>query len=90
MVLFSTNMFEKIAKYFDISHVQSIARTSYYTIQKKFLAGVVHLNYCRINASLIRRLKIEGERNVSGDGRHDTPGHNAIICHILFDESVNK
>ena len=50
-VLFSANIFEKIAKYFDIASIQWITKTSYYTVQRKFLAGVVHLNYSRMNAS---------------------------------------
>ena len=52
---------KKITKYFDIADVQWITKTSYYAIQKKFLVGVVHLNYCRMNASLVSRLKVEGD-----------------------------
>lgn len=90
-VLFSTNTFEKIAKYFDIADIQWITKTSYYAIQKKFLAGVVHLNYCRMNASLVSRLKVEGECKLSGDGRHDSPGHNAkYVTYSLMNQQTNE
>ena len=58
-VLFSANMFERIAKYFDIANIQWITKTSYYVIKRIFSAGVVHLNYSRMNASLVRNLKRE-------------------------------
>ena len=29
-----------------------------------------------MNASLVNRLKNEGECKLSGDGRHNSPGHN--------------
>ena len=60
-VLFSTNMLDKILQYFDIADVQWITKTSYHAVQKKFLAGVIHLNFCCMNASLVSKLKVEGE-----------------------------
>ena len=84
-VLFSANTFEKIAKYFDIANIQWITKTSYYAVQRKFLAGVVHLNYSRMNASLINRLKNEGECKLNGDRRLDSPDHNAkdVTCSLM-------
>ena len=76
-VLFSANTFERIAMYFDIASIQWITKTSYYTIQMKFLARVVHLNYSCMNASSVRKLKRVRECKLSGDGRHDSPCHNA-------------
>lgn len=77
MVFFSINTFEKIARYFDIADVQWITKTSYYAIQKKSLAGVVHLDYFRIKTSLVRGLKVEGEIKMSVNGKHDSPTHDA-------------
>ena len=84
-------MFEKIAKYFDIANIQWITKTSSYAVQRKFLAGVVHLNYSRMNASLVNRLKNEGECKLSGDGRHDIPGHNAkYITYSLINQQTSE
>ena len=65
-VLFSAKTFERIAKYFDIANIQWITKTSYYAIQRNILAGVVHLNYFRMNGSLVRNLKRERECKLSG------------------------
>ena len=85
-VVFSVNTFERIAKYFDIANIQWIAKTSCYSIQRNFLAGAVHLNYSHKNASLVRNLKRDRECKLSGDGRHDSPGHNTLF----IDKSANK
>ena len=55
--LFSTNTLERTAKFFHIANIQWIIKTSYYAIQMKFLAGFVHLNYFRMNTSLVRHIK---------------------------------
>ena len=90
-VLFSANTFEKIAKYFDIANIHWITKTSYYAVQRKFLTRVVHLNYSRMNTSLVDRLKNEGECKLSGDGRHDSPGHSAkYVTYSLMNQQTNE
>ena len=90
-VLFSVNTFERIAKYFGIANIQWITKTSDYAIQSKYLAGVVYLNYSRMNVSLVRNLKREIECRLSGDGRHDSPGHNAkYLTYSLMNEQTNE
>ena len=90
-VLFSVNTFEKIAKYFDIANIQWITKASYYAVQRKFLAGVAHLNYSRMNASLVNKLKNKGERKLSGDRRHDSPGHNEkYVTYSLMNQQTNE
>ena len=90
-VLFSANTFEKIANCFDIANIQWITKTRYYAVQRKFLAGVVHLNCSRMNTSLVNRLKNEGECKLSGDGRHDSPGHNAkYVTYSLMNQQTNE
>ena len=91
VALFTANMFERITKYFDIANIQWITKTSYYAIQRKTLARVVHLNYSRMNASLVRNLKRERECKLSGDGRHDSPGHNAkYVTYSLMNQQTNE
>ena len=44
-----------------------------------------------MNASLVNRLKNEGECKLSGDGRHDSPGHNAKhVTYSLMKQQTNE
>ena len=89
-VLFSANSFERNANYFDITSIQWITESSYYAIQRRFLAGIVHLNYSRMSASLVRNLKRERGCRLSGDGRHDSPGHNLkYVTYPLMNQQTN-
>ena len=90
-VLFSANTFQRISKYFDVANIQWIAKTAYYSIQKKFLAGIVNKNYLQMNAKLIERLIDEGACLLSGDGRCDSPGYNAkYLTYSLMDQKTNE
>ena len=90
-VLFSANTFEKIAKYFDTTNIQWITKTSYYAIQRKFLAVAVQLNCSRMNASLVRNLKRERECKLSRDRRNGIPDHNAkYVTYPLMNQQTNE
>ena len=44
-----------------------------------------------MNASLVDRLKNEGACKLSGDGRHDSPGHNAkYVTYLLINQQTNE
>ena len=44
-----------------------------------------------MNASLVRNLTRERECKLSGDGRHDSPGHNAkYVTYSLMNQQTNE
>ena len=44
-----------------------------------------------MNASLVSRLEVKGECKISGDGRHDSPGHNAkYVTYPLMNQQTNE
>ena len=76
-VLFSANAFQKISKYSEMANIHWIIKTSYYSIQDKFLARGVNKNASKMNASRTPRLTEQGPCKLSGDSRSDNPGYNA-------------
>ena len=43
-----------------------------------------------MNASLVSRLEVKGECKISGDGRHDSPGHNAkYVTYPLMNQQTS-
>ena len=75
--LFSANTFQRIFDVFHLFGIQCIGRTRFYEFQKRYLAGVVQEKYCREKNSILNQLKEQGSCRLSGDGRCDSPGHNA-------------
>ena len=70
--------------------ILTLPKTSYDAIQRNILAGVVYLNYSRMNASLVRNLKREREWKLSGDERNDSPDHNGkYVTYLLMDQKIN-
>lgn len=44
-----------------------------------------------MNASLVSRLKVEGKRKISGDRKHDGPGHNTkYVTYSLMNQQINE
>ena len=44
-----------------------------------------------MNTSLVNRLKNKGESKLSGDERHDSPGHNArYVTYSLMNQQTNE
>ena len=90
-VLLSANTYTRIAKYFQLAGIQWIGKTRYYLLQKMYLAGVVNEAYVLKNQELIETLKSKGPCCVSGDGRCDSPGHNAkYLTYSMLDQGTNN
>ena len=66
------NMF----KYFELTGVAWISKTTYYSLQKKYLLGVANEALQKEHSSAIADLKTQGECYFSGNGRCYSPGHN--------------
>ena len=86
-VLFSANTFTKIAEYFRLANVQWLGKTRYYAFQRKYLSGVVNEAYVKEKEVLLGDLKKKGPCKLSGDGRCDSPGHNAkYLTYSMIDQ----
>ena len=57
-VLFSANTFQRIANFFDMASIQWICKTTYYKIQKNFLAGVVKRAYDSMTRRNLKEITI--------------------------------
>ena len=75
--LFSANTFQRIYDFFRLVGIQCIGKTRFYEFQRGYLTGVVQERYCRENNSILNHLKEQGSCRQSGDGRCDSPEHNA-------------
>jgi len=90
-VLFSANTFAKIAEYFRLADIQWIGKTRFYSFQKKYLAGVGNEAYTKEKAILLNMLNQKGPCRLCGDGRCDSPGHNAkYMTYSLLDQETNN
>ena len=55
------------------------------------MAGVVQERYCRENNSILNQLKEQGSCCLSGDGRCDSPRHNAkYLTYSFMYQITNK
>ena len=90
-VLFSANTYKRLANFFDLAGIQLLLKTSYYAIQKKYLMGVVNKNYKKKSKEITEDMKKHGVYHLSGDGRCDSPGHNAkYLTYSLMDKFTNR
>ena len=77
-ILFSGNTFSRINQLASFLKLKFFSHVTYYNIQRKYLFPVVNKAWVEEKAELINSIKEEGVPvNLSGDGRCDSPGHNA-------------
>ena len=90
-VLLSANTFSSICTYFKLAGIQWIGKTRHYHIQKRYLIGVVNEPWLNEKRVIISELQNQSECKISGDGRCDSPGHNAkYLTYSLLDQSSNR
>ena len=91
-VLFSANTYQRIAEFFELANIQWISKTCFYAIQKRYLTGVVNRNYNIMSQNLLQELKLcDAPCQLSGDGRCDSPGHNAkYLTYTFMDKRTDK
>ena len=71
--------------------IQWLAKTSYYAIQKRFLLGIVNKNYNKMTKQIYAGMKEHAVYDLSGDGRCDSPGHNAkYLTYSFMDKITNR
>ena len=89
--LFSTNTFQRIYDFFGLAGLQCIGKTIFHQFQRQYLAGVIQERYCRENNSILNQLKEQGSGRLSGDGRCESPRHNAkYLTYTFMDQITNK
>ena len=83
-VLFSSNTFTKICKYFEMADIAWISKSRFYALQKKYLFGVAYEAWQNEQETLISQLQDKESCCFSGDGRCDSPGHNAKVSDLFI------
>ena len=90
-VLFSANTYQRLASFFELANIQWLSKTSFYAIQKRYLTGVVNKTFIEKSAEIFNDIKNRGVYSLSGDGRCDSPGHNAkYLTYSFLDIVTNK
>ena len=90
-VLFSANTFKNIQNYFEMAGVPWISKSRYYFMQKNYLHGVANEAWRREHSVDILDLKNRENCHFSGDGRCDSPGHNAkYLTYSFLDQKTGK
>ena len=90
-VLFSGNTFMNLWKYFQTVGLAWISKSSYYQLQKKYFLGVANEAWDREHTASVSELKKQNGSFFSGDGRCDSPGHNAkYLTYSFLDQQTNK
>ena len=90
-ILFSTNTYIKLHKFFNLAGIHGISKQTYYRIYDKYLRGVVNDRWIREKTFILDSLKQRKSILLSGDGRCDSPGHNAkYLTYSFLDQSTGK
>ena len=79
-ILFSGNTFSRIAQFASFLNLKFFSHTTFYNIQNKYLFPVVNKAWKEERSSVLDEVKSNGPVNLIGDGRCDSPGHNAKYC----------
>lgn len=69
-VLFSSNTFKKMKKYFKLAAIPYVSKSGFYHLQGKYLANEAWLNG---QGRILNAIKKENSYCLSGDGRCDCP-----------------
>ena len=79
-ILFSGNTFSRMAQFASFLNLKFFSHTTFYNIQNKYLFPVVNKAWKEERSSVLDEVKSNGPVNLIGDGRCDSPGHNAKYC----------
>ena len=79
-ILFSGNTFSRIAQFASFLKLKFFSHTTYYNIQNRYLFPVVKIAWNEERSAVSNEVKSNGPVNLIGDGRCDSPGHNAKYC----------
>ena len=75
--LFSGNTYERISQVASFLNLEFIGKTTFYGFQNQYLFPVVDKAWREEKEAVIDEAEKVGNLNLNGDGRCDSPGHNA-------------
>ena len=79
-ILSSGNTFSRITQFASFPKLKFFSHTTYYNIQNRYLFPVVKIAWNEERSAVLNEVKSNGPINLIGDGRCDSPGHNAKYC----------
>ena len=89
--LFSGNTFASINSFGSFCNIPLISKTTFFDIQKQYLWPAVNNAWKNTyQKQVISELKHSDPIDLCGDGRADSPGHNAKYGTTLMEESTSK
>ena len=89
-ILLSGSSYTKVASLADILKLKFLSERSYYNIQDQYLLPVINESWEKEQKSVFEKLG-DKELWLSGDGRCDSPGHNAKYgTYTMIDQETDK
>ncbi|XP_070573518.1 uncharacterized protein [Ptychodera flava] len=90
-ILFSGNTFQSFSDCFSFLKIQCFQKTTYMTIQDKYLIPVINNAWSAESQRVKQSLRQKEEVRLSGDGRCDSPGYSAkYSLYTFMDQSTEK
>lgn len=90
-VLFTGGTFESTRKFSEALNLNFVNKDQFYNVQRSILFPVINSAYEVQQQEVINKVSKQKEVNLCGDGRSDSPGHNAKYgTYSLMDESSDK
>ena len=88
-VLFSSNTYRKLSKYFQILNIPWVSKSRFYHLHE-YMFNVTNEAWEKEQFSIVSN-SLDRDVMYSGDGRCDSPGHNAkYLTYSLFDQDLQK
>ena len=78
-IVFSGGTFKPFHDMVDIMRLQVISKSTFYWFQNKYIFGTINKVYKLYQDRILSHVDKNSVR-LGGDGRHDSPGHNAKYC----------
>ena len=90
-ILFSGNTFSHINEFCSCLNMKFISKSLFYEMQDQYLFPVIDETWEKEQASVMEAARLRACLNLSGDGRCDSPGHNAKYgTYTMMDENEGK